>query len=485
MHRVCLLLISAMVVGCSVPPSIPLPIPAQQIQMTFGSRMVDLLFVIDNSNSPVDQRTIGYGLRGLLESLRSPLFGGHTGCSASTIDRCYMPHLQIGVISSDLGAGDYGLPSCEKAGGDNGQLQAAPRRYDCTPPAKHPWIQYLEGMTNIPKGNKDPLMRVQEAFQCIVEIGIGGCGFEHHLEAARRALDPQLNINPGFLRQGSLLVVSIFSDEDDCSAARPELFDPSQKEPTDPLGRLTSFRCTEFGLTCDEPLRQGGLKHNCRPSGDWLVKVEDYVRFFNDLRPGRSLFFALTAPAEPFEVIDRDQDFQLKRTCHSAIGNGIPALRLKAVADGFGARGLHNPDDIDCCTPNFEPAFRRLGELILRAIGVQCLSRPLLTVDGEVACAARDRLADGSVCERSTLHEADCVVKKTFVVERPTPLQRCPEVHFHPNITSCAGASCPCWRIVHAPEICDGESPYAIQVLWPGGTVAPSGSEAMATCSVK
>jgi len=112
---------------------------------------------------------------------------------------------------------------------------------------------------------------VKTAFQCIAKLGTQGCGYEHSLESARRALDPQSNINPGFLRDDAFLAIVFITDEDDCSARNPQLFDPTQAALTDPLGPLTSFRCFEFGITCDiNDRNKMGPRHNCVPAQDWL-----------------------------------------------------------------------------------------------------------------------------------------------------------------------------------------------------------------------
>ena len=46
------------------------------------------------------------------------------------------------------------------------------------------------------------------------------------LEAMRLALDPATTENAGFLRENSALAIILLTDEDDCSARDPLLFDP-------------------------------------------------------------------------------------------------------------------------------------------------------------------------------------------------------------------------------------------------------------------
>src|SRR5690606_35255871 len=46
-----------------------------------------------------------------------------------------------------------------------------------------PWIENIEGATNLPEG-----LSTVQAFQCLGPQGINGCGFEEHLESMYKAL---------------------------------------------------------------------------------------------------------------------------------------------------------------------------------------------------------------------------------------------------------------------------------------------------------
>jgi hypothetical protein len=337
---------------------------------------VDILFVIDNSNSmEQEQRVLNANFGALIDALRSPKLGG-PGCSAATPMACKLPSLRIGVVSTDLGAGTYGLPSCEVAGGDGGKLQTQPRSAGCTPP-KDPWIAYADGVTNIPGATGDPEQQVKAAFECIAHLGTGGCGFEHQLESARRALDPAQNVNPSFLRPGAYLAIVFLTDEDDCSAKKTGLFDPSQQGLTDPLGPLTSFRCFEFGIQCKEGGRQPGVRTGCVPGLDWLQRVEDYVTFFQSLKaPGRTFLAAIAGPTDLVEVGVEGGNPVLKPSCQSANGVAVPAIRIQSLVSAFGPRGLFNRGldpagkevSLNICATDYTPALRLLGARI-NAVG--------------------------------------------------------------------------------------------------------------------
>jgi len=454
-------------------------------------RDVDLLFVVDNSNLslPELQQNLVKAFPQLLEALRDPRFGralpDGPACTQSDRRNCRIPNLRVGVVSTDLGAGSYSLPSCEVAGGDGGRLQNAPRVPSCAPP-KDAWIAYVDGLTNVPDAStRDGIEQVERAFACIAQLGTGGCGFEHPLEAARRALDPTLNVNPGFIRKDAILAIVWVTDEDDCSAKKLQLFDPAQQGLSDPLGPLTSFRCTEFGISCDKNGRQPGVRHKCQPGFEWLHKVEEYAGFFARLKPpGRVVPLTLAGPVEPFEVgTESDGRPLLLPSCKSASGGAaVPGVRLAALTNAL-QPGLFNegvtdgtpPErvEVSVCSSDYGPAFRLLAQQLLAQLPSTCVPPPL-TPREHLICRSGDVVGTDPagqpvICARSCLEQADCVVKETTGSGpglQTSTIKRCPAALFDPAITDC-GADCPCWRVV--PDAACGSrpwsSPYAVKIL--------------------
>ena len=339
------------------------PTPSQ------GTNKLDVLFVIDNSGSmQQEQQALTAAFPTLLARLRDPLLGADaSGLPCTSADRrgCRLPDLRVGVVSTDLGAGNYSLPSCEVAGGDGGKLQTTPRVAGCTAPSD-PWIAYdpKTDQTNVKTGATKPLERAGEAFRCIAELGIGGCGFESPLEAARRALDPKLAVNAGFLRADARLLVVFITDEDDCSAANPQLFDPAQQGAHDPLGALSSFRCFEFGVTCDINDRTVvGPRTGCKPSTQgWLKPVSDYVAFFGSLKPikGQVQLAMLAGPTTPVAVGQQGGMAVLQPSCQSANGLAVPPLRLQALVDAFGGTSA------SICDSDYKPALEQIAAAVWR-----------------------------------------------------------------------------------------------------------------------
>jgi hypothetical protein len=296
---------------------------------------IDILFVIDNSASMQQEQTnLVTNFPKLIDALRSHALGADGSgnpCTASNPSGCKIPDVHIGVVSTDLGAGNYGLPSCEVPSGDQGKLQNRARVAGCKTPS-NPWISYQNGVTNVVGGTGNAIDQVKQAFSCIARLGVQGCGFEQTLEAARRALDPALNLNPGFLRANALLLVVFVTDEDDCSAAATTLYDPTQQGLNDPLGPLTSFRCFEFGIRCNINNRNTvGPRSNCLPAYSWLHSVPNYINFFYNLKPpGEVLMAAISGPTTPVAVGRDGTNPALQPSCQSMATNAVPAIRIQA-----------------------------------------------------------------------------------------------------------------------------------------------------------
>jgi hypothetical protein len=457
------------------------PEKAQQSTWYFPQHLendVDILFVIDTSNSMAEEQTnLAANIPKLIEALEDK--------------QGKLPDLHIGVITVDLGAGNYQLPSCEVVDGDNGKLQAKPTTAGCTPP-KDPFIKHVGGVTNVMGGSPDPAQQVVDAFQCIAAMGTGGCGFEQTLEAARRALDPKLNLNPGFVRPSASLAVVFLTDEDDCSAAKPQLYDPVDQT----LGPLLSFRCFEHGFTCDQSdLSSVGTKTSCKPDKSWLHKINDYVTFFGGLKaPGRLQLFAVAGPTDLVEVGTEGTNPMLKASCQTTSGKGVPALRLKALIDAFGGNGYFNEGtdvtgtqqvSVNICSNDFTPALRLLGKKMagtLGTLGGQCLGKAPLTATDKLACSAGDSIGPGVKCNTSCLDKVDCKVEESVGTGGAVAVPRCPAAKFaDPKDFDC-GATCPCWRVVRKPECKPGpvSTPYGLEVLRKGQ--AAPGTVAKVTC---
>ena len=325
---------------------------------------VDILFVVDDSGSmKEEQNLLAAQLPRLLQSLRTGVEG---------IDKC-------------------------EGRGDDGVLKVASP--DC-----------LDGDARfVDTAAFADASAASEAMQCMVTLGTDGCGFEAQLEAGLKALwpssddrvsfipDPQGvgalgqgdQANAGFLRDDSLLIVMMVTDEEDCSPAGnaflrpPQYLDPSRAE--------------------DQVLMTQGLNVRCESNVDSLYGVERYINGLKELRPYDDLvmFFAIagmppeavdeaSVAAHSFE--DRDEreafyeelladpmmrpaiddlgtpstdDDTMVPVCDTEIGRAYPARRVIEVARGFGVNGMVQ----SICEPDFGGPMSTLIRSIGRRLG--------------------------------------------------------------------------------------------------------------------
>jgi hypothetical protein len=124
----------------------------------------------------------------------------------------------------------------------------------------------------------------------------------------KQALQVSNPVNQGFLRADAYLGVIIIADEDDCSMAHSSLLTPD----TGTLGERQSFRCTRFGVLCDQngrttdDMNKVGAKGQCHPNDDsaYLTKIGDYVKFLKGLKsdPRKVIVAGIMGTTNQFEV---------------------------------------------------------------------------------------------------------------------------------------------------------------------------------------
>jgi hypothetical protein len=356
--------------GDALAPSNGLKYVSQAIDQE-PHNQVDLLFVVDNSEGMAGkQQSLIAAFPSLVKALRAAPGG--------------LPSLRVGVVSSNLGAGGSRLAECDQS--DRGLLQGP--RTGCASSPKGRFLISLDGGTRNNFAG-DPAA----AFGCLADLGTGGCGFEQHLGAARRALDTDQPLeNEGFLRPAAILGLVILADEDDCSTrAATDLFEPS----TSRYGAQGSFRCAEYGHLCSgaPPPRTGGDLTGCRSAegSGKLTPVAEYVSFFKALKakPEQVTVAVVAGPPTPYAVRVVDGQPQLAPSCTSSNGPGTPGVRLKEFADGFGSRGLFS----SICDGDLAPPLTRLGEGIVKQIGAACLAVAPVRLGGAPDCRVSERPA--------------------------------------------------------------------------------------------
>lgn len=339
---------------------------------------VDLLFMVDGSNSMTEeQANLAAGLPVLIEQLITPpdLNGDMQP------DWLPVENLQVGVITPDLGSGGFLVPTCDNADfGDDGLLRTIG---DTSQPGCMPSYPTFLGYD--PAGSVSATEFAAEV-ACVTTVGTGGCGFEQQLEATLKALSPDmptaatgpgyapprffgdttghaLGANAGFVRDDTLLAIVLVTDEGDCSASDPELFNP-----------------TSTTYVADLNLR-------CARHPEALHPVTRYAEGFAALRASRLdlLAFALIAgvPTDLAMNDPSDADFQrilddprmqemvdpmmptrLVPSCNEpGTGFAFPPRRMVEVARGLtGARSTVQ----SICQPDLGDATASIARLIGR-----------------------------------------------------------------------------------------------------------------------
>jgi hypothetical protein len=148
--------------------------------------LVDLLFVIDDSNSMIGEQA------NLIAS-----FDGFIAGIQANLDEVNDYH--IGVVTTDAYA--LNQEGCRMLGA----LVTESAAGVCGPWAEGRYVSLTDELA--------------PAFTCAANVGPGGDTNERQIEAALRAIDPELAgpgaCNEGFIREDALLVITLITDEDD------------------------------------------------------------------------------------------------------------------------------------------------------------------------------------------------------------------------------------------------------------------------------
>jgi hypothetical protein len=326
-----------------------------------ANRKADILFVIDNSLSmKQEQENLARNFPAFIERLRT-IEGG-------------LPDVHIAVVTTDLGAGPA-ASGCHP-GGDGGLFQGWDK--GCGLDGQSRFISASDG-----ERTRNYHGDLSAVFGCMARVGTDGCGYEHQLAAAARALDvsrtPQ---NAGFLRDDAYLQLILITDEDDCSADdATDLFTRSYP------GDEPSFRCSRVGHRCQgQPPGDAELRvslDSCQPADDGpLSGVRALVDQIRALKKdsGKILVSGIfgwpTGGAGEYRVGKSDKGrWDNLPVCDSGNGEAAAGLRLQQFVKSFGDNG----SVASICDGDFKPALDRIGHDLASAIGHGfCMSGPLV-----------------------------------------------------------------------------------------------------------
>ena len=253
----------------SHPLSAPRPQPEQTSEMKVivnPTRMVDMIFMIDNSASMAPkQAKLAAQFPKLITALEDP----------TSTPR--LPDMRIAIITSDVGTGSSG--TCTPQFGDRGQFQMkALQGQTCGNKAGTKWLE--SNPANYDGGD------IAKVFGCLAQgVGQAGCGFEQQLQSLNYAfiVDQQeggksVGVSvKSFIRENAYLAIVLLTDEDDCSTPLNSLLAQTNLSSTESW----SLRCATRGHTCsgktlDYPTSSKFVDDyaNCSPRTDYCPASE-------------------------------------------------------------------------------------------------------------------------------------------------------------------------------------------------------------------
>jgi hypothetical protein len=262
--------------------------------------------------------------------------------------------LQAAVITTDMGVGGAIVPTCAGRYGDDGVLITRGRTSLPGCAATYPPIHSF--------GPTDDPDVFSSSLSCVATTGTGGCGFEQQLEAVLKALSPAsatawtapsfvppvffdatsghaLGANAGFVRPDSLLVVVIVTDEEDCSALDPDVFNPSS--PTYGTVDL-NLRCFSYPSALHPVARFVDGLAQLRLDPERLI-VASIVGIPVAAEPATTVpdYGAILAHPDMVERLDPSMPNRLVPSCN-VTGRGVafPPRRILTMQQALESRGI-------------------------------------------------------------------------------------------------------------------------------------------------
>lgn len=345
-----------------------------------GPAGVDILVVVDNSNSMADkQKLITASLNELVDDLTHTIVINNWHYSP-------IRELRVGFISSDFGLQygseystegfPYGLeiPGCtdQESSGDDGSFQTEmPEFIDlgdlvaCPPlDSDHSWAELGWEYENTALATQ---------VSCLSALGTGGCGVEQPLGAAVKALDPRKNDN-GFLRNTHNLAVLVISDEEDCSVQDPALFNLSEwTEDAGLEGGTTDPDKINTACTSQTAIEGGFLFPAEHFAQTWIEFKDDFTEAIMFAAivgvPNASTSSCEGHGDELADCLDHPQMQYGTTACNRTDGNewttgAQPGRRYVEIAQSLGKRGYIS----SVCNDDWSQAMHDIAGMLHQAV---------------------------------------------------------------------------------------------------------------------
>jgi hypothetical protein len=447
-------------------------------------RQADVLLVIDNSSSGAPaQATLKASLPAFMNVLK--------GLPGGLLD------LHIGVVTSDMGAGDgSSILGCSREG-DNGLFQYKSTG-GCSATGLDASATFISDTGGAAPTTNFGSNDITSVLQCLVMVGGAGCGFVQPLGAAARAVGADGYLPPpgdqGFLRPDAPLAVILVSSQDDCSGPTDNsIFNPTSSVLASMYGPTQKFLCNEWGHKCLAPSGPSAGQYvqpsryapnnspndvvtyspaagpsNCESFEDSAVMTS--IRSVADglmaLKSVPTLVTVAALAGPPFEyavtwrsapVTDTGPWPSIKHSCVGASASlyADPAVRLSQFVQTFGDNGFFG----SYCQTDFSAPLQAIAtKLAQLALPVQCLG--------------------GKAAKKAGSTATDCTVFQSV----PNPNN--PQVPITTAVPMCDGSgTVPCWTIepaAPAGQTCVGGH---IEINY-GGVQPAANTKARADCTI-
>lgn len=403
--------------------------------------MVDLLFVIDNSNSMAqEQAKLARQLPKLVEILTK-------GERADGTTFTPVRDLHLGVVTSDMGSNGISVAALGNGCtgyGDDGILT---KRAQGTAPNCATASSQSGYLSYVPGNAASNLQQTIDTFACLADVGINGCGFEQQLEAMFKAVAPSSvtfagnrpgnanGPNAGFLRPEAVLAIIHVSDEEDCSVS-PKGGNLFQQNPSmDPV-LLGPEGVLDYNVRC--AYGNPAERETQVEKAGYIHPVERYTAAFRKavkpLNEDRIIFAAIVGIPDDTEglplqeILDHPRmgytldpvasvrtPRDVCRRCVTKTGaeceqldpfaaanvgeietGAKPAVRFVKIAKDFGDNGLVR----SICAKEYDSAVDTIIEKISQQLKGACLPRELNPNSaGIVECDVVEVLQSGSAAD--------------------------------------------------------------------------------------
>ncbi|MEZ4252793.1 MAG: hypothetical protein R3B99_31685 [Polyangiales bacterium] len=402
---------------------------------------VDLLLVIDNSFSMEgEQEAFVRQLPRIVRALSEGDPNEDGIADVAPVD------LHVGVVTTDMGTGGYVVPTCSRSTfGDDGVLRDRGNtvRLGCAP-------AYPSFFTFDPGASPDDLAA---DLACVAAMGTHGCGFERQLEASLKAVTPSTSSlrfdvdsvghadgrNAGFLRSDSLLWIVILTDEEDCSASDPAIFDPASRRYEGDL----NLRCFDYPEAVHPVSRfVDGLLATRRDPSRLHVSVNAGTPPELDPAPGTALDFRGVLAHPAMQEVRDPAVPRLRPSCERVDATGLPAAafpprRLLEVLAGLDERGANSTYG-SICTDDLSNTTSAMLASTGAALG-NCFSLDLPTfADGRTTCRLFETapVSLGCVGPGRTLISRDAATE-TCELEQHAPVETGPGFRYTQDAPAC------------------------------------------------